>query len=233
MEGAMPRADYRTVLITVVIAGLTAVAATAHAQSAIRPYVGASIGSFNLDSDDVDGRTGSAGIVGGAALSRYVDVEVEVAFPRGSFTRSYTGVSLSFAPQGSSREEIERMGVISRWDWDRKITSSLSAVVVIHPAVTARVVPALVAGVTNQRTRTILRSTPLIIPVGVDPQHPSVVAREERGVRNMGGATIGGQIAILVAPRLAIVPDLRFDYGSIGDEIHNTLRASVRTIWKF
>ncbi len=229
----MPRTDCRTAFIAVGIAALTACATTAHAQSTIRPYVGASIGSFNLDSDDVDGRTATAGILGGVTLSRYVDVEVEAIFPMGSFTRTYTGVSLSFAPQGSSREEIERQGVVSQFDWDRKITSSISAVVVIHPAVTTRVVPALVAGVTNQRTRTITSQYPLVIPVGVDPQHPGVVAREHRGVRNMGGATIGGQVAILVMPRLAIVPDVRYDYGSIGDEIHNTLRASVRTIWKF
>ena len=230
----MPPADCRTIFVVAFgIVGLTAGAATAHAQSAIRPYVGVSIGSFNLDSDDVDGRTATTGILGGATLSRHVDLEVEAVFPAGSFTRSYTGVSVSFAPQGSSREEIERQGVVSQFDWDRKITSSISTVVVIHPAVKARVVPALVAGVTNQRTRTITRSTPLVIPLGVDPQHPSVVAREERHGRNMGGPTIGGQVAILITPRLAVVPDVRFDYGSIGDEIHNTLRASVRTIWKF
>jgi len=29
------------------------------------------------------------------------------------------------------------------------------------------------------------------------------------------------------------VPDLRFDYGSIGDEINNALRSSVRVLWRF
>jgi hypothetical protein len=29
------------------------------------------------------------------------------------------------------------------------------------------------------------------------------------------------------------VPDVRYDYGSIGDEINNWLRPSVRLLWNF
>jgi Outer membrane protein beta-barrel domain len=230
----MPCADFRTILVAGAITVLTAgTAASAQAQSAIRPYIGGSFGSFSLDSDDVDGRTTAVGFVAGVTLARHVDLELDAVFPTGSFTRTFTGVMVSFAPQGSSREEIERLGVISRSEWDRKVTSNISVVAVIHPVATGRVVPALVAGVTNQRTRTIRRTTPLVIPPGVDPQHPAVVAGEERSTRNMGGPTIGGQVAISITPRFSVVPDVRYVYGSIGDEINNTLRVSVRTMWRF
>jgi outer membrane protein with beta-barrel domain len=227
-------ADFRTILVAGAITILSVgVAATADAQSSIRPYVGASIGSFSLDSDDVDGRTAAAGFVVGLTWRRHVDVELDAVFPTASFSRTFTGVMVSFAPQGSSPQEIERLGVVSHSEWDRRITSNISAVILIHPPVTGRVVPALVAGVTNQRTRTTTRTTPLVIPAGVDPQHPAVVAREERYTRNMGGPTIGAQLAVYVTPRFSVVPDVRYVYGSIGDEINNTLRLSVRTVWRF
>jgi len=230
----MPHADFRTVLVAGAITALTVgVAATADAQSSIRPYIGASVGSFSLDSDDVDGRTAAAGLVAGLTLRRHVDVEIDAVFPTASLTRTFTGVLVSFAPPGSSYQELQRLGVVSRSDWDRRITSNISAVVLIHPVVTGRVVPALVAGVTNQRTRTIRRTTPLVIPPGVDRQHPAVVASEERYTRNMGGLTVGAQLAVYLTPRFSIVPDVRYAYGSIGDEINNTLRVSVRTVWKF
>lgn len=230
----MPREDFRTILVAGAITVLTGgAAANAHAQSAMRPYLGASFGSFSLDSDDVDGRTTAVGFVAGMTLARHVDVELDAVFPTASFTRTFTGVMVSFAPQGSSREEIERLGVVSRSEWDRKVTSNISVVALLHPVATGRVVPSLVAGVTNQRTRTIWRTMPLVIPPGVDPQHPAVVAGEQRSTRNMGGPTIGGQVAIAITPRFSVVPDVRYVYGSIGDEINNTLRASVRAMWRF
>jgi hypothetical protein len=33
--------------------------------------------------------------------------------------------------------------------------------------------------------------------------------------------------------RLVIMPGLRYDYGSIGDEINNAFRAGVRVLWRF
>ena len=75
--------------------------------------------------------------------------------------------------------------------------------------------------------------TPVTIPDGVDPLNPNVVAREESAVRNLGALTIGANVAVAVTPRLAVVPDLRYDYGSIGDEINNTLRVGVRVVWRW
>jgi hypothetical protein len=220
-----------TAIAAVAMVGGGAVAGSA--QPALRPYVGAAVGSFSVDADDIDGRSASAALLGGLRLSRLVDVEVEATFPTQTFDRSATALLTSFAPPGASRDEIERLGVVSRIDRRREVTLNISAVAIIHPAMTGRVVPGLVAGVTNQRARSITHYTPVSIPAGVNPQHPSVVEREERSTRNIGAPTIGGQVSIRVAPHFFVVPDLRYDYGSIGDEINNALRMSVRGIWRF
>ena len=84
-------------LMTIVAAETPAVA-----QMRFRPYAGASVGSFSISADEVDGRSVAAGFFGGFSVSRYVDAELEVTLPAGTFTRSYTGPSVSFAPPGSS-----------------------------------------------------------------------------------------------------------------------------------
>jgi hypothetical protein len=223
----------RARLSVALLIAFLAFAIPAHAQSGLGPYVGGSLGSFSVSADDVEGRSAAGGIVGGLALSRYVDAEFEVAFPTDTFTRSYTGISVSFAPPGASRAEIERLGVVTRFDKERDVTASLSAVVIIHPPPGKRLTPGVIVGVTNQRTSNRASYTPVSIPEGVDPGHPAVVGRTEVSTRNIGGPTFGANLAIALSPHLFIVPDVRYDYGSIGDEINNTLRTSVRMHWRF
>jgi hypothetical protein len=40
-------------------------------------------------------------------------------------------------------------------------------------------------------------------------------------------------VAVMITHRIGIVPDLRYDYGSIGDVTENSLRPSVRVLWRF
>jgi len=186
-----------------------------------------------VSADEVSGNSIAGGFFGGVALSRYVDVEFEVVLPADTFTRSYTGLSVSFAPPGAPGAEIERLGVITRFDKARDVSASLSGVLVIHPPLGQRLTPGFIVGVSNQRVRDQTVYTPVSIPDGVDPQHPAVVGRTESSTRNIGGPTIGANLAIAVTPQFFIVPDVRYDYGSIGDEINNALRTSVRMVWRF
>jgi hypothetical protein len=204
-----------------------------HAQTAPRFFVGGNIGTFSVRSDDVDGQSAAGGFLGGIALSPIVDVAVEWSRPTSAFRDSYTGIGVSFAPQGSSREEIERQGVRIRYDRRRDVASNISAFVILHPPHTRRVTPGVLIGVTNQHARASTTYTPIAIPAGVDPQHPAVRAHEESSVRNLGGPTFGANLTIAVSPRLAVVPEVRYDYGSIGDEINNVLRSGVGVLWRF
>ena len=202
------------------------------AQAQFRPYAGASLGSFDVSADDVDGKSAAAGVVAGVTVSRLVDIEVDLQFPTGTFDRSHTGVLESLAPPGSTLAEIERLSVHTRIDHQRDVSANVSVVAIIHPPRTARVVPAIIAGVANQRVHDRTVYTPVRIPPGLDPGHRGTVVHEERSTRNLGGPTIGGNVSIALGRQLYLVPDVRFDYGSIGDEINNALRASVRLIWR-
>ncbi len=215
------------------VTAIVAVASPANGQTGLRPYAGGSVGGFSVSADEAEGTSASGGFFAGVALAKYVDVEFDVVVPASSFTRTYTVASVSFAPAGASPAEHDRLSVITRFDKEREVSASISAVVIIHPTAGQRITPGLIVGLTNQRARDRTVYTPISIPEGIDPQHPAVVGRTESSARNIGGPTIGGQLAIAVTPRLSIVPDVRYDYGSIGDEINNTLRVSARVQWRF
>jgi hypothetical protein len=213
------------------LAALTA--APAHAQTSQRFYIAGGIGTFAVSADHVDGRSFATSIAGGLAIARHVDIEVDWVLPTQTLTESYIAPSVSFAPPGASPAERERLNVITRFDKSRDVTSALSAVVIFRPALGRRVTPGVIVGLSTQWIEDRTSYTPVSIPEGVDPAHPAVVAREEVLRRNIGGPTFGGQVAIALSDRLAVVPDVRYDYGSLGDEINNTLRASVRVQWRF
>ena len=220
--------------LTASILGLSIVGALPSAAQTRPPlFVSGSVGTFSVRADNVDGQSAAVGVAGGIAVSRVVDVAIEWVRPTSAFTRSGTGLSVTFAPVGSSREEIERLGVVSRFDHRREVTANFSALVIVHPRFDNRVTPGLIVGISSQRAREHFDVTPVSIPAGVDPQHPSVVARHETTTRNLGALVIGGNLAIAVTPRMFIVPEVRYDYGSIGDEINNVLRSSVGVMWRF
>jgi hypothetical protein len=204
------------------------------AQPGGRFYVGAAIGGFSVDADEVDGSSAAGSILGGFGVTQWLDVEVDVAFPSSTFTRTYGGdaLSLSLAPRGASREELEHYGIWIRYDKQREVTASISTVAIFHRSRGA-VRPGFIVGVTNQRVRHRTDYTPVRVGPGVDPAYPYASPHAEAGSRTLGALTVGANVAIAVGPRLFVVPDLRYDYGSIGDEINNALRPSVRVLWRF
>jgi len=216
-----------TLLLTV-----AAAAPPAAAQTTGRAYVGSSFGSLSVNADAVNDSSIAFGFSGGAALSDFIDVELDVVLPSQTLTRSHSGPSVSFAPPGSSVAERDRLAVITRFDTARDISTSISGVVIFHPR-RGRVTPGVIVGVVNQHLRDTRTYTPLSIPEGVDPLNPAVAAHRESASRNIGGPTFGAQVAVAVSRHLEVVPDIRYDYGSIGDEINNTLRSSIRIRWWF
>jgi hypothetical protein len=93
--------------------------------------------------------------------------------------------------------------------------------------------PGLIVGVTNQRVRDRTDYTPVRVGPAVDPNHPYASPHAETSSGTEGALTIGANVAIAVTPHLFVVPDLRYDYGSIGDETNNALRSSIRVLWRF
>jgi hypothetical protein len=219
-----------------VIGLLPATAGVALAQPSPRGYLGASVGSLALSADKADGTSAAAGFLGGFRATPWLDVEGEVAIPSSPFTRSYgdaNTLSLSLGPPGGSREELERNGIWLQYDHRREVTATISGVAIFHPPRPARVTPGLIVGVTSHRVQDSTVYTPLRLGPGVDPDNPNARQWTESGARTLGAFTVGANAAIAVTRRLAVVPDLRYDYGSIGDEINNSLRMSVRVLWRF
>jgi hypothetical protein len=215
----------------VVLAALTSV--PAQAQTGPRAYIAGGIGTFAVSADHVDGRSFATSIAGGLAVARHIEIEVEWVLPTQTVTESYTAPSVSFAPPGASQAERDRLSVVTRFDKSRDVASAISAVVIFRPALGRRVTPGVIVGLSTQWIEDRTSYTPVSIPDGVDPGHPAVVAREEILRRNIGGPTFGGEVAFALSDRLFVVPDVRYDYHSLGDEINNTLRASVRVQWRF
>ena len=128
-------------------------------------------------------------------------------------------------------EEIERLAVVSRFTNARRVLSTVSAGVAYYVPATGRWSPRLFLGVTNHRARERTELVHLSIPEGIDPERVRRAMPEQAPfIRNLGALTMGGSVGFAVTRHLSIAPDLRYDYGSIGDEINNMLRTSVRVL---
>ena len=204
------------------------------AQTPRRGHITAILGAYRVDSDHVDGTSPGIGVAGGVRLTSRLHAEVELVRPAGTFFREYTGTSISFAGPGSSRAEIERLAVVTTFSYERRVLHTISGGVVFHARTGGRWTPLFYAGVTNQHVVDVSRTVPVRFPEGVDPEKLArVVPTEERHVRNLGAFTGGAGVSVALTSRLSIVPDLRIDYGSIGDEIENAIRPSIRLTWSF
>lgn len=220
-------------LTTLLAAGLVnSVSVASSAQTTRRGHVAAIAGIYRADSDHVDGTSPSVGMAAGVRLTTRWDAEVEVVRSDGRLFRQYTGKSPSFAAPGSSLEEFERFAVTSEYSYERRVLSTVSAGVVFHARSRGRWTPLFYAGVTNHHVIDVRRVVPIAFPEGVDPDKLArVVPQGGRSVRNLGALTGGVGVNVALTPHLSVVPDLRIDYGSIGDEIENAFRPSIRMKW--
>jgi hypothetical protein len=207
----------------------------AQTQPASRLSVGVSAGSAIAHADAVTGSQPAVGGVLFVRVSPLLTLEAEVLRPTGALRRQYTGESISFATDPNlSPDELRRTFVISEFTTERRTDVVVSGGIAIHPRQSARIQPRLFVGVTNHSVAERRTLRHLHLPPGVTLEQVNrAMAPDERSRRQLGGLTVGASVAVRVSPRLAIVPDLRFDYGSIGDEINNWLRPSLRVMWTF
>jgi hypothetical protein len=219
-------------VMALVVCGLLAGRASAQP---VRPVLGALLGTVTTDSDAVDGTQSSAGAFVVVPVSVWLGVEVELAGIGGTLRREFTGSLISFAPAGSPRDVIDALAVTSRVITERQADWLLSGGVRIVPwRSTGRLRPHLFAGVTNIRAREVERYEHLAIPAGYTlADVERTLPQQPPRVRHLGGLTAGAGLALRLTARLSVAPELRYDYGSLGDEINNTLRTSVRVQWQF
>ena len=214
---------------------LLLVALPADVTAQPRGLIGAFVESYAVKADDVDGTAPAAGIAGALSINPLLDLEAEFLTLADTLQRQYTGISFSFAPPESSREEIERLGVTTRFTHERRVAGVVSFGAGFHPRRSgSRIEPRLFTGVTTHFVRERALREPLLWPSTVTlAEILRVQPLEERRRRALGALTIGAGLAIDLTPHLVVMPAFRYDYGSIGDEINDTLRAGVRVFWRF
>jgi hypothetical protein len=216
-------------------AALLITTAPATAQDRDRGSVSIVAGALTLSADQVDGTVPTVGVAATLPLKPWIDLEGEFATATGTHRREYTGWLTSFAPLGSPRDVVEAHAVITRTINERKTDWLFSVGVLLHSSTSAwRVRPQLYLGLTGHQVVDHTRLEHLVLPPGV------TLAEVERRLppqpprhRNLGGPTAGVGVVIALTDWLAVVPDVRYDYGSIGDEINNALRSTVRVRWRF
>jgi hypothetical protein len=198
-------------------------------------HVGVLAGTSSVRADFADGTQKAFGITAGVGALRWLDIEGDVIVPAGEVAHDYTGTSISFAPPGSSREEVERLAVVTHFMNQRTTRAVISVGAAFHPrASSSRVMPRFFVGIVNHRVRDLRRLEHLSLPPGVTIEQVNrSIAPEDVHNRNIGGLSFGGSVAIRATPRIAIAPDVRYDYMSIGDDINNALRLSIRAHWRF
>lgn len=210
-------------------------AGTAMAQDDARWYAGGAIGAAQITADEVTGTAPTAGLVIGFRLTRAFSLETDVSRGLRNFTRTYEGGSESFAPPGSSFEEIERQAIRRRWHNEWSPTVNVAALAVWRSTAPSRVRAAAFAGVTASRYQEDRSSEVTFVPATVllPPGHPSLLPERQVSHRMRGGLTGGFMVPITLTGRLSVAPELSYTYGSIGDERHNVFRTGVRVLWGF
>jgi hypothetical protein len=212
---------------------LLVVPATAVAQPQ-RGFIGPLVQWYTVRADDVDGTLPEAGIGIALAVNEVLDFEAEVAKPAGTLRRQYSGIGMSFAGPGASRDEIERLGVLTQFTNEREVSSVVSFGATFHPRrSTARVQPRFFTGVTTHFVHDRRRLDFLSWPPTVTIEELRRMQPESEGRRAIGSLTLGGGAAIDLTRTLVVLPELRYDYGSIGDELNNVLRTGIRLVWRF
>jgi hypothetical protein len=211
----------------------TSLAAPAAAQIPSRWYLTSTIGSNWVTADGID--TSSIGTLGaglGIRLTPRFGVEVGLDRGFGRLSRSYEGFGWSVAPPGSTREEIDRLAVYQRFDHDWTPGAGFSALAVWREQAPRRVTAAAFAGVSGRWYRERFQTTTLRIPPNVDPS-PRFQPTSETFTRNRGGLVAGLMVPVAMTKDLRVAPEIKYIYGSFGDEIYHVFATGVRVLWKF
>jgi hypothetical protein len=209
----------------------------ASAESA-RIYLGGAAGVNGGSRGPVDvGSVRTAGGVVGIRVSEGWSIELEVDQGFGSSRREDPeGFWLSHAPPGSTREEIERVGVRARFTRIDTTGAGVSAQVVWKTREPGRVNAAFFGGVAQRSfdKRTIRTITHVPEEANIPPNDPNVRDADETRTITGGGLTGGVMVPVKLTGALSIAPEFRLTLGLITDEsTYKIFTAGVRMLWRF
>jgi hypothetical protein len=222
------------IAVTTIVAALFSTAA--FAQTSKRWYAGGSVSEVRVDAEEVKGGgTASIGAVVGVQLTPTFSIEFEGGLGLGELGRVYSGKFVSFAGPGASREEIERLAVTMQSDTRWKPRGGGSVFAVWRSTGPSRIGAAVFGGLTATAYDVRNTLTVVEIPTGVDATEPDLhrMMPDSHGSRMRGGLTAGLLVPVRLSRDLSIAPEVRYTYGSFGDEIYTVLRGGARILWRF
>jgi len=185
------------------------------------------------------------GVAGSIRLSKTWGVEGEVTQAGGAeFARSREAIFETFAPEGASIAEIERLGVLGRERMTYRAGLGWSAGVTATTGTTGRANMVFRLGLSSRTYAATWEHTTLRIPEGIDPSRLAGFAfGNGNGASNpwhgnvqRGGVLMGIDVPIRITQRLSLAPLVRYVYGSgpdAPDDAHRELSIGVRSGWRF
>jgi hypothetical protein len=185
---------------------------------------------------DAGGTTPVTGVQAVWWLSPSLGVFGDLTAAGGRIARTYEGTFISYPPAPTmSPAEFERWAPVARRElgYDPGIGGSFGAAVRL--VVNDRVSLAVHGGLSARRYRETSDFTVLTIPEGVDPARVARDFADTSRDRTRGGLLMGLSLPIAAAPRLIVVPEVRFVYGGparVGEK-YRELGAGVRAGWTF
>jgi hypothetical protein len=210
-----------------------ALAGTSYAQGAPRFEVGPLVRVDHVRVEgDLTGAMPVAGLTVSQRILKSMSMEAEITWATGTLRRHYSGEFVSFAPPGSSVEEIERLSPTVRRDLSYAPGWGGAAAMVWRRAVSPRMDVAFRAGLSGRSYVETSTFTILTTPPGVDPVRLAQVFVDTRERHSRGGLLFGVDAPVRVTPRFRVVPEVRLVYGprQVGNA-HREWGVSLRGVW--
>jgi hypothetical protein len=198
-----------------------------------RFYIGASAAADGGSRGRIPG--GAVPSVGGVVGVRMTDawsIEGEIEHGLRTTSRNDEAIWISFAPPNSTRQEIERLGILGRFDRLQSAGMGFSVQAVWRSREPGRVNVGLFAGVSARAYESRVVRTTLHVPaeINLPAGHPYRQPEDERRTLTGGGPSGGLLIFVRITERLTVVPEVRYTHGLITDDPYRVFRIGVRAV---
>lgn len=197
-------------VVVVWMASVGSAGAQVRARFGVAPLV-------RVDHVRVEGGLGGVmPVIGLAAFRRLLTsltVEGEVTWAAGTLRRHYTGGFVSFAPPGSSREELERLSPTVRRDLSYAPDWGGAAALVWRGAASPRVDAGFRLGLSGRSYVETSMFTVITSPPDIDPARVAQAFVNTRDRRSRGGLLLGVDLPVRVSSRVRVIPEARLVFG--------------------
>jgi len=148
--------------------------------------------------------------------------------------RTYEGPTISFAPPGSTREEIERLAIWHRVHLTYRPQMGVSGAFTAGGQLSPRVGVQFRAGIAMRQYAETDSRVVTKIPEGVDPSRVGSLASGAAGTRLRGGLQFGLTVPVALTPRFEVRPEIGAVLGPvrIGNR-YQVFTSGIQAVWSF